>query len=381
MQSVSIVLLIAILAFAHGEPDELPLAEPCDETACQLPECRCSEVDIPGGLQPRDTPQFVILTFDDAITELNTQTYRSMLYKRVNNNQCPIGVTFYMQHEYTDYTMVNELYNQGYEIALHSISHRWPQDFWRNATYEQLMREIGDQKQQVARFANIPASTIHGVRSPFLQMSGNNTFQMMKSAGITYDLSWPTTRFTNPGLWPYTLDYESTQDCVVDPCPTASFPGTWVIPMIAWTDLGGFPCSMVDACFHMPDTEEEWYQFIIKNFERHYLGNRAPFGFYIHEAFIRPRPHVWRAMERFLDTINNIQDVFMVNAKEVIDWVRNPIPINEYTKKECRRTVPSGCTRSFCQPLSNPENQKTYYMRVCGSCPRNYPWVNNPLGL
>lgn len=36
---------------------ELVLAEPCDEEACQLPNCRCSSTSIPGGLNPRNVPQ------------------------------------------------------------------------------------------------------------------------------------------------------------------------------------------------------------------------------------------------------------------------------------------------------------------------------------
>lgn len=41
------------------DPDieELPLAEECDKELCKLPDCRCSSIEIPGGLLPRDTPQ------------------------------------------------------------------------------------------------------------------------------------------------------------------------------------------------------------------------------------------------------------------------------------------------------------------------------------
>lgn len=67
-----------------------------------------------------------------------------------------------MSHEYTDYTLVNELYNQGYEIALHSISHVANQEYWRDASNETLMREFGDQKIQIAHFANISIDSIHG---------------------------------------------------------------------------------------------------------------------------------------------------------------------------------------------------------------------------
>ena len=40
---------------------------------CTLPECFCS-VDgtlVPGGLSPKDIPQMVIITFDDAVNDEN----------------------------------------------------------------------------------------------------------------------------------------------------------------------------------------------------------------------------------------------------------------------------------------------------------------------
>ena len=68
---------------------------------------------------------------------------------------------------------------------------------------------------------------------------------------MEWDSSWPTQTFRNPGLWPYTLDYKSTQDCEVGPCPEDSIPGFWVAPMIDWTDQQNIVCSMVDACVNM----------------------------------------------------------------------------------------------------------------------------------
>ncbi|XP_047539164.1 chitin deacetylase 8-like [Vanessa atalanta] len=380
MKFASVALFLALIAFAFAR--ELQLAEPCDEDICKLPMCRCSSVNIPGGLAPRDTPQFVTLTFDDAVTVSNIATYRSLLYNRKNKNNCPIGTTFFVSHEYTDYTIVNELYNRGFEIALHSISHKADQEYWRDASYERLMREIGDQKRQVAHFANIPINSIHGLRSPFLQMSGNTTYQMMASAGLTYDLSWPTIKYTNPGLWPYTLHYQSIQDCIIPPCPTASLPGTWIIPMISWSDLEGVPCSMVDTCYYNPgpDNEEGWFNLILKNFERHYLNNRAPFGFFIHEWYVRINPGLRRALTRFLDMINNLNDVFMVNANEVINWVQNPISVDQYAKRQCKSLTPSRCRQTNCNGITGNHTEKVYYMRVCRNCPRVYPWLNNPLG-
>ncbi|KAJ8708748.1 hypothetical protein PYW08_010130 [Mythimna loreyi] len=363
-------------------PDELKLAEECDEELCKLPNCRCSSTDIPGGLLPRDTPQFVTITFDDAVNVINTVTYRNLLNGRKNSNGCPVGATFYVSHEYTNYRLVNELYNQGYEIALHSISHRTPQDYWATATYNDIKQEIADQRVQISHFANIPFESVKGVRLPFLQLSGNVSFQVMADYGLEYDCSWPTSSYTDPGLWPYSLDYASVQDCMIPPCPTASIPKTWVLPMVSWIDLGGFPCAMADSCHFTPDLEDEegWYKFIVSNFERHYLGNRAPFGFYIHEWYLSSNPAVQAAFVRFMDLVSNLSDAFMVNSSEVLDWVKNPIPVNEYKAKSCRTWSSTSCAfQPDCGPLVGP-NGMSYWMGACNVCPTVYPWTGNPFG-
>ncbi|XP_073960948.1 chitin deacetylase 8-like [Choristoneura fumiferana] len=363
--------------------NELVLAEPCDEEACQLPNCRCSSTSIPGGLNPRNVPQFVLVTFDDNVNVINVQTYRNIMYGRVNTNSCPAGVTFFVNHEYTDYQITNELYNQGFEIALHSISHQTPQSYWAQATYDDMKLEFADQKIQMSHFANIPYEEIKGVRNPFLQMAGNSSFQVMADYDLLYDSTWPAQIDVNPGLWPYTLDYASTQDCVIPPCPTASIPGVWVLPMVAWLDLEGVPCAMVDSCFHVPNHEDEeaWFRFIVTNFERHYLGTRAPFPFYIHEWYLAIHPAVRRAFVRFMDMINNLNDVFMVNSHEVIDWVRKPIPIDEYKQKPCREFIRTTCPASNCGPLYSTHNQwSAFWMQICNVCPNVYPWLGNPLG-
>ncbi|CAK1589663.1 unnamed protein product [Parnassius mnemosyne] len=380
MKVISIVFLL--LFTLTKADDQLPLAEPCDPELCKLPSCRCSSTDIPGNLQPRDTPQFVMLTFDDGVNVINMENYQQIAYNRRNKNNCPIGVTFFINHEYTNYQLVNELYNQHFEIALHSVSHQTPQSYWAEASYDDMMKEFGDQKLQMAHFANIPINEIKGVRIPFLQMTGNSSFQVMAEVGLQYDATWPTIRFTNPGLWPYTLDYASTQDCFIPPCPTASIPGPWVLPMISWIDLNGNPCSMVDSCYSVPprDDEDQWFEFILTNFERHYLGNRAPFGFFIHEWYLSAYPAVKRALIRFMDLLNNLEDVFMVNGGDVIEWVKNPIPINEYKKKPCRTSPPAACNRSSCGPLRGDHNGLDYWMQICNTCPKVYPWLGNPLG-
>ncbi|KAL0860475.1 hypothetical protein ABMA27_009856 [Loxostege sticticalis] len=383
--------LLAVAALAEDaspeEEDEEVVAEagPCNPETCKLPDCRCSSTDIPGNLAPRNTPQFVMVTFDDAVNVINIETYREVLSGRRNKNNCPVGATFYVSHEYTNYALVNEIYNNGSEIALHSITHRTPDEWWQDATVEDMKREFADQLLIMQQFGNIPRDAISGLRMPFIQMSGNSHFQMMKETGLTYDCSWPTVSFINPGLWPYTLDYKSTQDCLVaPPCPTASIPGTWVVPMVTWRNLANppAPCSFVDACPSAPGLNDEdgWFRFIVSNFERHYLGNRAPFGYFVHEGHLSSNPAVKRAFIRFLDMINNLHDVFMVNTKDVVEWVKNPVPVNEYIRQQCKFPRHAPCFPNTCGNLRRSDSEKEYWMTVCGSCPRTYPWVNNPLG-
>lgn len=104
----------------------------------------------------------MLLTFDDAVTISNINTYRDLLENRKNSNNCPAGATFYVSHEYTNYHYVNELYNMGLEIALHSISHQASQTYWAEASYDHMVKEFADQVTLMSYFANIPASAMKG---------------------------------------------------------------------------------------------------------------------------------------------------------------------------------------------------------------------------
>lgn len=75
-----------------------------------------------GGLTPKETPQIVLLTFDDSVNDLNKELYTELFQNgRKNPNGCPITSTMYVSHEWTDYSQVQNLYADGHEIASHSI--------------------------------------------------------------------------------------------------------------------------------------------------------------------------------------------------------------------------------------------------------------------
>lgn len=101
-------------------------AEGCDLSVCQLPECFCSKDGtlIPGRLEPNQVPQMIVLTFDDAINFENWDLYTSKLFlpQHKNPNGCPVRGTFYVSHQYTNYQQVQKMWNDGHEIAIHSIT-------------------------------------------------------------------------------------------------------------------------------------------------------------------------------------------------------------------------------------------------------------------
>ena len=65
----------------------------------------------------------VTITFDDAVNFENWDLYERIFRKeRTNPNGCRIHATFYVSHEYTNYQYVQKLWNNGHEIAVHSIT-------------------------------------------------------------------------------------------------------------------------------------------------------------------------------------------------------------------------------------------------------------------
>lgn len=65
MKVFSITAVVAL--FAAQTVLAATTASPCDPTTCKLPNCLCPSLTPPNGLQPKDVPQFVTITFDDSV--------------------------------------------------------------------------------------------------------------------------------------------------------------------------------------------------------------------------------------------------------------------------------------------------------------------------
>ncbi|XP_046425141.1 uncharacterized protein LOC124182233 isoform X2 [Neodiprion fabricii] len=346
-------------------------AAKCRKDVCLLPDCNCGGPDIPGGLLPEEIPQLVILTFDDAVNELNKQLYTDLFENdRLNPNGCPIAATFYVSHEWTDYSQVQNLYAAGHEMASHTVSHSFGEQF----SHRKWAREVAGQREILAAYGGVRLDDIKGMRAPFLSVGGNNMFKMLWDMNFTYDSSMPIYE-NRPPSWPYTLDYKLFHDCMIPPCPTRSYPGLWEVPMVMWQDLNGGRCSMGDACSN-PPTADGVYKMLIKNFERHYTTNRAPFGLFYHAAWFTQAHHK-EGFISFLDTIVAMDDVWLVTNTQAIEWVRNPTPTTQLANFEpfqCNyQGRPKKCNNPKVCNLWHKSGVR--YMKTCQPCPDIYPWT------
>ena len=88
--------------------------------------------------------------------------------------------------------------------------------------------------------------------------------------------------------------------------------------MVMWEDLRGGRCSMADACSN-PSTEEEVYEMLLKNFNRHYKSNRAPIGLFYHSAWFNTAHHR-RGFMKFIDKILTLPDAYFTTNWQMIQW-------------------------------------------------------------
>ncbi|XP_045463450.1 chitin deacetylase 8 [Harmonia axyridis] len=385
MKFYSILLIFALsYSYSLASPlikDDLPLAKPCDQKKCELPDCRCSSSEIPGGLSRDKTPQFVFLTFDDAIRSDNYQLYVDAFYGRKKNpDGCNVSATLFVSHDYTIYPKLHDLYENGFEVALHSITHDPNTTKWQQASVAELTDEFDGQRQIINKFAKIPNSDIHGMRVPFLQLSGNNSFEVIKQMGLEYDCSWPSRSYVDPGLWPYTLDYKSHQDCPIGPCPTASLPGVWVVPMLDLFDQKKVPCAMVDQCTNIPSDAANITEWIIQNFNTNYKNNKAPFGFYVHATWLSIKKEHNEAYKKFIDYLQSLPDVYIVGIHRALEWVKNPVPIGSPDWPACPTVTKSACEDIFCTYTREDESEILMHICADAGCPDKFPTPGNPLG-
>jgi len=363
-------------------------ASPCpvNPEQCVLPNCRCSSATVPDNIPPTEIPQIVTFSFDSAVNVINYPLYQELLTGRTNPNGADASVTFFVSHEYNDYNLTHQLYRQGHEIGMNSITRTASSDYWRNLNETMWMSEIDDQRFQMAHLANISVDDIKGMRAPLLQIGGDAMYSAIHE-NLTWECTRPTLNIRTPGLWPYTNDFSSIQDCQIAPCPREAYPGLWTFPMIDLLSLGGSPCPMVDQCDPRPTTANETLTLLRTNFLDQYNGNRAPFGVFTTSALLLgPGDEFIQRKEgykMFLDYLAGLPDVYVVSISKALEWIKSPTPtsaINGFVPWQPTEAKPNYCV--FAKSCRYDFQGSERYMMACSSmCPAQYPWLHNPLGV
>nr|XP_054921944.1 chitin deacetylase 8-like [Dermacentor andersoni] len=186
----------------------------------------------------------------------------------------------------------------------------------------------------------------------------------------------------NP-FYPYTMDFGFRRSCMVYPCPERTYPGLWVVPMnVVFRERAGqdLPCAMADICVLQPITANETFECLRSNFEDFYTTNRAPFPLFLHEAYLQ-QPSRKQGYLQFVDWLLQKDDVFLVTISEVLRFMQDPKPLGAYVQHTC----PGGVVQSTCPKPNTCAYKNTSlggdrYMTTCSQCPKNYPWVGNPMG-
>lgn len=178
------------------------------------------------------------------------------------------------------------------------------------------------------------------------------------------------------------------------------------------------------------DDEEEMFLWMKSNFDKHYNGNRAPFGVFIHAAWFLVRDSHFPAYKRLVAYMNSLPDVYMVSVSQAVDYVRNPVPwfdeeapeveveettdepteennnnngqeevdeveeveevdevvdVRRFTRRgvqileTCQKMPEYNCQPTLCQLTKEVSNEERW-MTACVPCPSVYPWLDNPLG-
>ncbi|KAH7975911.1 hypothetical protein HPB52_006649 [Rhipicephalus sanguineus] len=171
------------------------IATTCDPNKCRSRDnCACMSTKPPGNLNVSDMPQFVMLTFDDAIREQNMEFYRKLLdpgRSRNRANGCNMAATFFVSAGYTDYSLVYEIHSVGSKIAIHSITsrHRDNLTYWRALDVAGWEAEFVGERDLLRDYALIPDEDVIGARAPYLESGNGSAYTMMRQNGFVYDSS------------------------------------------------------------------------------------------------------------------------------------------------------------------------------------------------
>jgi len=323
----------------------------------------------PNALAVSSVPQFIVFGFDDNYSSDGVKAIVE-LFEKYNN---PAGIgklstydgmkirsTFYNTGKFIDSndelkTQWANAYNKGFEVGDHTYAH----DDGKNFTYKQWSDELTKSEQILKNLLGNSFKS-YGFRSPYLSFNQDG-LQAVKDYGFEYDCSIPEGDQSDVDgkgcYWPYTLDNGSPCNKYVnknwnEPLVTG-VKGLWEIPAYTFTVPSDNDCSQygVDSglrsrmeqassdfnfdsgkvtgmdwnVFEKYKANPKEYTAILKySLDLRLNGNRAPMTIGSHSNFYSDSEYS-AALEEFITYALKNKDVRIVTAKQLLDWLKNPV--------------------------------------------------------
>ncbi|KAL4420561.1 hypothetical protein ABPG75_010217 [Micractinium tetrahymenae] len=325
--SLAMAASTALLLVASAAAS-LPSWYKCTCSGASPAPCLCPSTSPPGGLDPADTPQFVLLTHDDSITSKTAAAVHSIAGGKATADGCPVVATMFTSLDSNQCSLTSSLYSAGCEIADHTAHHLDLNGVGRSRVESEV---IGARTGLAA--CGIPESAIKGFRQPFLS-ADPTVRQVLHASGFLYDStllecsSCSISRAPSARVWPYTLQDGVAQNCAwFAPSQTCasneSYPGMWEVPIwdLVAADASEFSMDYGDAS-HKP------YDILKANFDAAYNGNRAPMPVYTHTPWLVD--HV-ADMQKFVSYALSKPHVYFITMQQLLGWMQNPTPASKLT--------------------------------------------------
>lgn len=298
------VLAGLLLLLAASQAVRAFPCSPADLESCPVP---------PGDLPIGQVPQFITITWDDAIEPLGYSVIQKVTSGFTQRNTCPIPSTYFVSITNTIVAAVQALYIQGNEIATHTYHHIGNPD----------AEEILSCRDWLVNATGIPQNKINGFRAPFL-LHNAEVRQTLQDNGFLYDSSIPDTvpSQISPDVqhrgWPYLMDAGIPQNCSTGSCsPSEQYATLWELPLWAVMDANLSPIASMDP-------PGDAYENFKRELDWRLAGNRAPLGLFFH-AGLQSQPDRIAELRRFIEYALTLPDVWFATNQQVLAWMQNPV--------------------------------------------------------
>eukprot|EP01105_Mastigella_eilhardi_P018950 TRINITY_DN4430_c0_g1_i7.p1 TRINITY_DN4430_c0_g1~~TRINITY_DN4430_c0_g1_i7.p1 ORF type:complete len:350 (+),score=56.00 TRINITY_DN4430_c0_g1_i7:79-1128(+) len=96
----------------------------CNTEVCELPDCRCPDLRIPGSICVTDTPQFIVFTLDDFLdADVWPNVQQILANAPTDAAGCSLKLTGFFHGGTQNYNLMNYIVEHGGELGDHTANH------------------------------------------------------------------------------------------------------------------------------------------------------------------------------------------------------------------------------------------------------------------